>query len=194
MPLQEALVAMPILREETILFPADLLDALPSEGSPRRWSVVYTKPRQEKALARQLLALQVPFYLPLVKKTLVSGGRKRTSHVPLFAGYVFLFSSEGERVRSLTTNRILRILPVEDQERLVLDLRQLRQLIVAEAPLTVESRLVPGDHVRVRQGAFAGIEGVVMTRRGTARLLVSIDFLQKGVSVEIEDFLLEPLD
>jgi transcription antitermination factor NusG len=184
---------VPILRPETILFPSDLFEGINAVPCERRWSAVYTKPRQEKALARQLLGFQIPFYLPLIKKTVVAGGRKRMSHVPLFSGYIFLFNTETERVRSLTTNRILRILAVDDQTRLLGDLRQLRQLIAADAPLTVESRLVAGDRVRVRSGPFAGIEGTVMTRRGMARLLVAIDFLQKGASVEIEDFLLEPL-
>jgi transcription antitermination factor NusG len=97
-------------------------------------------------------------------------------------------------VRGLTTNRISRILPVDDADQLVHDLRQIRQLIAANVPLTVESRLRPGQRVRVRQGAFAGVEGIVMKRRGEMRLLVSITFLQQGASVEIDDFLLEPLD
>ena len=97
-------------------------------------------------------------------------------------------------MRTLATNRISRVLPVENGEQLLFDLRQLRQLIAAGAPLTIESRLAPGRRVRVRQGAFAGLEGIVMKRRGETRLLVSVNFLQQGASVEIDDFLLEPLE
>ena len=181
---------MPILKEEPSLFPENLLDAAPSETAGRRWLALYTKARQEKSLARELLKYRVPFYLPLVRKTNVSRGRKRTSLAPLFGGYLFLYGSEEERVRSLTTNRVSRILTVEDPEQLVFDLRQLRQLIAANAPLTVESRMGPGQRVRVRQGAFGGLEGTVLKRRGETRLLVSINFLQQGASVEIDDFLL----
>jgi hypothetical protein len=39
-----------------------------------------------------------------------------------------------------------------------------------------------------------GLEGTVLMRRAQTRLLVSIDFLQQGASVAIEDYLLEPLD
>ena len=184
---------MPVLREESSLNPETLLDQSLLEGSDRRWMVLYTKPRQEKALARDLLREQVPFYLPLVKKTLQYARRKLSSHSPLFSGYVFLYASEGERTKTLATNRVLRVIQVDDPERLVHDLRQLRQLIAANAPLTVESRLVPGDRVRVRKGPFAGIEGRVLHRRGETRLLVSVNFLQRGASVEIDDFLLEPL-
>ena len=95
---------------------------------------------------------------------------------------------------SLATNRVLRVLPVNDSNRLIDDLRQIERLIQCNAPLTVESRLQAGSRVRVRSGAFAGVEGVVLRRRGQTRLLVSINFLQQGASVEIDDFCLEPLD
>jgi transcriptional antiterminator RfaH len=185
---------MPILREEPSMYPETLLDGAPTDVAERRWLALYTKARQEKSLARELLKYHIPFYLPLVRKVSVSRGRKQSSMVPLFGGYVFLYGSEDERVRSLTTNRISRVLTVEDADQLVFDLRQLHQLIAAGAPLTVESRLGPGQRVRVRQGAFAGLEGTVLKRRGEMRLLVSINFLQQGASVEIDDFMLDPLE
>jgi len=183
---------MPILKEEPSMYPETLLDGA-MELAGRRWLALYTKARQEKSLARELLKYRIPFYLPLVRKTNISRGRRRTSLVPLFAGYLFLYGSEEERVRALATNRISRILAVEEPDQLLFDLRQVHQLIAANAPLTVESRLGPGERVRVRQGAFAGLEGTVLKRRGETRLLVSINFLQQGASVEIDDFLLDPL-
>ena len=185
---------MPILKEETSMYPANLLDAPPSDQMNRRWLVLHTKARQEKSLARDLVKFSIPFFLPLVKKTSIVRGRKRTSFVPLFGGYVFLFASEEERLRSFTTNRIAHSLAVEDQSQLAFDLLQIHRLIAADAPLTVESRLGPGQQVRVRQGAFAGLEGIVLKRRGETRLLVSINFLQQGASVEIDDFMLDLLE
>ncbi len=185
---------MPILKEEPSMYPATLLDTPPTDAADRYWLVLHTKARQEKSLARELVKFGIPFYLPLVKKTSIVRGRKRTSFVPLFGGYIFLFGSAEERLRSLTTNRITSILAVEDQSQLASDLRQIRQLIASDAPLTVESRLGPGQQVRVRQGAFAGLEGTVLKRRGETRLLVSINFLQQGASVEIDDFMLDPLE
>jgi transcription antitermination factor NusG len=170
-----------------------LLDGPSWESAERRWMVLYTKPRQEKSLSRDLLKHEMPFYLPLVRKTHQYAQRTVSSHSPLFAGYVFFYGTEIERGRTLATNRVLRVLEVEDPQQLVHDLRQFHQLIQANAPLTIEARLQPGDRVRVRKGPFEGVEGVVLNRRGQMRLLVSINFLQQGASVEIEDFLLEPL-
>jgi transcriptional antiterminator RfaH len=185
---------MPILKEEPSLYPETLLDEAPQELPGRRWLALYTKARQEKSLARELLKQRIPFYLPLIKKTNVSRNRKRVSLSPLFGGYMFVYGAEEERVRCLMTNRISRVLVVEQPEQFVFDLQQFRRLIAANAPLTIESRLAPGRLVRVRQGAFAGVEGTVLKRRGETRLLVAIKFLQQGASVEIDDFLLEPLE
>ncbi len=73
------------------------------------------------------------------------------------------------------------------------DARQIRDLIDMGVPLTIESRLEPGQHVRVRSGAFAGYEGTVLRREHETRLLVSVRFMEQGVSVRLDDCQLEPL-
>lgn len=185
---------MPILAAETVLFPEDLFDQCMEDLTDRSWWAIYTKARQEKALARQLVQFEVPFYLPLVPNDRCIRGRRVRSHIPLFSGYVFLFGTEDDRVRALTTNRISRILPVEDQVGLWDDLKQVSHLIETDAPLTIERRLMPGRRVRIKVGAMMGLEGTVTSRRGECRLLVAVNFLQQGVSVAIDDFMLEPLD
>jgi transcription antitermination factor NusG len=185
---------VPILKEEPSIFPETLLEDYVRETSDRNWWVVYTKARQEKSLVRDLFAYQIPCYLPLVKKTTITKGRKRLSYVPLFSGYVFLLATETERVKSLTTNRISKIITVNDPEQLVHDLLQLRRLIASDAPLCLEHKLVPGDRVRVKQGALMGLEGTVLVRRGVTHLLISVNFLQQGASVEVDDYLLEKAD
>lgn len=185
---------MPILDEQPQRFPEQLLDELAAAPGNRSWWVLYTKARQEKSLARELWQWQVPFYLPQIRQARRVRGRRIESFLPLFSGYLFLLGDESERLQSLKTNRVSRVLPVHDADRLVFDLKQLSHLIASNAPLTVESRLQPGDRVRVRSGLLAGLEGVVLHRRGGTRLLIVVDFLQQGASVEIDDDLLEPID
>jgi transcriptional antiterminator RfaH len=175
------------------VYPADLLEGLTAEPSERRWWVLYTKVHQEKAITRQLHGRGVPYYLPMVEKTSQWRGRRFVSMIPVFAGYVFLYGNEQERVWSLTTNRVSRVLFVPDVDGLSHDLRQLQHMIASGAPLTVEKRLARGDRVRVRYGPLAGLEGIVLRRSGTSRLLVAVDFLQQGASVEIDDHVLEPI-
>lgn len=190
---------MPIPPEQRCLFPDGLLDdPMPRpqlDGAPldRVWWVIYTKSRQEKALARDLLGYRIPFYLPQVPRDHLIRARRVRAHVPVFPGYVFLFGSPEERVGALKTDRISRILPVSNQEELHRDLRQLARLIATGAPLTVEQRLSPGRKVRIRNGPLAGFEGTIIQRRGSDRLLIAVNFVQQGVSVEINDFMVEPI-
>lgn len=203
---------MPILELEKNIFPDNLLDGFSNpqdvagvtdvqeaeapEESTRNWLTVFTISRREKALARQLIARSVPFYLPLVAKDNSIRGRRVRSFVPVFTGYVFLYATELERVEALKTNHISQTLPVPsfEQPQLVADLCQVRRLIEMDAPLTIERRLAPGRAVRVKSGPMAGFEGTITARRGKTRLLVQVHFLQSGISVEIDDYLVDPVD
>jgi transcriptional antiterminator RfaH len=189
---EEELISMPILSKETSLFPETLFEE-PDWDSERQWWVIFTKSRQEKALARDLLGSQIPFFLPLIPKDNLIRGRRVQSHIPLFGSYIFLFGSTDEQLQSLMTKRVTRILPVPDQEQLFCDLRNVHELIESGAPLTVERRLVPGQRVRIKSGPMKGVEGTITARRGTMRLLVAVHFLQNGVSMDIDDYMVEPI-
>jgi hypothetical protein len=190
---------MPILAEQPCVFPEELfqgstcIQEFGYTQSERVWWVIYTRSRQEKALARDLFASQIPFYLPQVARDHMIGRRRFRTLDPVFPGYLFLFGTPEERVDSLKTNRISRILPVKQQDELLQDLRQLADLIAIGAPLTVEQRLCPGRKARIRNGPMAGFEGTIIQRRGKDRLLIAVNFLQQGVSIEINDFLVEPV-
>jgi len=184
---------MPILAAETSVFPHNLLGDFAAQCCNRRWWALHTKSRQEKSLARQLSAMEVPFYLPLVKKFSNIGGRKVRSLLPLFSGYLFLFGTDEERVQSLATHRVTAVLPAPDAAAITQDLQNIRRLIDSGVPLTEEARLQPGKRVRVKNGALMGLEGVVLSRRGDDRLLVAVHFLEQGVSIQINDFQLESI-
>ena len=184
---------MPTLAAETNLFPHRLLEDACVPTAERRWWAVQTKSRQEKSLARDLLNCEIPFYLPLIRKYSLVRGRKTCSYLPLFSGYLFLYADETERVRSLTSNRISQLLPVLQQEPLRHDLWQLNRLMETDSLLTWEPWLQPGRRVRIHSGPLLGVEGTFICRRGESRLLVAIDFLQQGASLEIAEWLLEPI-
>lgn len=196
---------MPFVEAFANYFPEDLLDehtlgivvplSVPSDAAERarRWWVLRTKHQQEKALARQLLSREIPFYLPLVPKEHLIRGKRVQSHIPLFGCYVFLCGDDEEYQLAMKTNRVLTVLHVSDQRQLLDDLRRLRRLIASGQPITMEKRLKAGQKVRVRRGPFAGQEGTILKRRGASRLLVAINFLQQGASVALDDFVVEPI-
>lgn len=186
---------MPLAPAETCLFPERLLDQTETPADPAaRWWVLHTRPRAEKALARRLLGREVGFYLPLYEHRLNYSGRVRSSYLPLFPGYVFLHGNDEDRRLALETNQIAQTLLVPDQTGLWNDLRRIYQLIESRQSLTPEQRLQPGTPVRIVGGAFAGMTGVVIRQGRQLRFLVAVSFLQCGASVDVESWMIEPIE
>ncbi|HUG92259.1 MAG TPA: transcription termination/antitermination NusG family protein [Planctomycetaceae bacterium] len=187
---------MPLLAREIDLYPHDVLDRdTPEErANGCRWWALYTLSRREKDLMRRLVDFEIPFYGPVIEKRVRSPqGRLRTSFQPLFSNYVFIYGGDEDRYTALTTGCVSRYLPVGAGDELVRDLCRIRDLIQTGAPVTIEEKLQPGTLVRVRSGALAGQEGVIIERRGRRRLLVAVNFLQQGASVELDDVAVEKL-
>jgi transcription antitermination factor NusG len=186
---------MPILGKENDIFPSDLLvnDAhLASED--RQWWCIYTLSRREKDLMRKLAVFKIAHYSPVIPKRYRSpNGRLRTSYVPLFPNYVFMFGTDEDRYEAMKTNCISKCSPITDREQLVHDLKQIHYVIDSGVALTPESRLEPGNQVRVKTGPFANYEGTVIRREGKTRLLLSIQFIEQCVSMEMDEGLLDPL-
>jgi transcriptional antiterminator RfaH len=183
---------MPILPAEESLFPADLLVA---DGVDSPWWAIYTLSRQEKQLMRKLREAELPFYCPMIARRYRSpAGRLRVSHSPLFPNYVFLCGDNDARYRAVCTGHVSRCLEVDDVPQLVRDLRQLHDLIATGAPLAPESRIEPGDRVRIRNGQFAGFEGLIVRRQQETRLVIDVKFMNQGASVLLEDCQVELLE
>ncbi len=181
---------MPILAAEPDRYPSHVLDGPPTA---RAWYVLHTRPRQEKSLARNLLATGVSYYLPTVPRRCRARGRILTAHAPLFPGYLFIYADRDERLAALASNRVANTLPVHDQARLWGDLRQIDRLLGAGLPIAAEARLAPGTPVEITTGPLAGLCGTVV-RTGTGRrFVVRVDFIHQGASVLLEDCSLLPL-
>jgi transcription antitermination factor NusG len=186
---------MPLLVAEPSLFPDTLFsgdDSCPATVPD--WLVVYTRARAEKALARNLLARRVGFFLPLHERRWRSpAGRMCCSYLPLFPGYVFLHGATEARLPALETGLVSRCLSVVDQVGLHRDLARVYRLISSGAPVLPEERLEPGNLVEFVSGPLAGLEGKVIRRGKQWRLVVEVELLQRGVSVEIDSQMVQPL-
>jgi transcriptional antiterminator RfaH len=185
---------MPLLPPEPALFPDDLFTAPTNADNDARWWALHTRPRAEKALARTLRAQGLPHFLPQYERRWRSRGRALCAYVPLFPGYLFLHGDGEARRRALVTNLVANCLPVADQARLWYDLVGVWRLMTSGAMLSPEDRLVPGTRVEIIGGPLVGLEGTVLRSGTRSRFYVSVTFLQRGVSAEVEAWMLSPVD
>jgi transcriptional antiterminator RfaH len=186
---------MPILPLEPFVFPEHLFENLEAVGQgEERWWVLHTRPRAEKALARGLLKRNQPFFLPLYKRQWRSHGRLFNAHLPLFPGYIFLHGDSHARLLALETNQVARVIHVENQGQLQKDLIQIQRLMNSGVSLVPEDCLQPGMQVEIISGPLAGMEGRILRRNNSSRFFVEVHFLQQGVSVDIEGWMIKPLN
>jgi transcriptional antiterminator RfaH len=185
---------MPLLPLEPYVYPDDILSSPPNDDDgSSQWWVLHTRPRAEKCLARRFLDRGLSFFLPLHKREWRNQGRRFCSHVPLFPGYIFLYGNHEARWDAVKTNLIANVLPVGDADELRADLSRVYQLMLSEAALTPEERVPLGTPVEIISGPLAGLQGKVAGHGKQLRFLVEVRFLQRGVSVEIERWMFEPL-
>jgi transcriptional antiterminator RfaH len=104
-----------------------------------------------------------------------------------------LRGDELARYAALETNLVANVIAVSDQAQLHEDLVQVNRLIDSGSALTPEERLQPGAKVRVIHGTLAGLEGKVLRREKNCRIFIEVRFLQRGVSAEIESWMIEPV-
>ena len=160
----------------------------------RHWMVLHTKARQEKAVARHLTAAGVEHDLPLIERVTVTRGRKHRSEVPLFTGYVFIKGEKQDAYDAISTKRVANFLDVADPERLEYELARVHVALRSGLPVEEFPRLAIGRRARVTKGPLAGTEGVVIEEARRTCLILHVEILGRGASVEIEADLLEALD
>ena len=73
----------------------------------KSWYVVYTKPRWEKKVARQLEQKEIEHYCPLSRVSRQWSDRKKIVLEPLFTSYVFVRISDGEHAGVLGASGVM---------------------------------------------------------------------------------------
>ena len=117
-----------------------------------------------------------------------------TAFLPLFPGYVFVRATEHDRRSALATRRVVSVLEVRMQEELEADLRQLHRLIATGAAVTAEDSWTIGTKVEIKSGPLAGLQGVIVRVASGRRFIVQVNFIQRGASVLLDDFVLAEIN
>lgn len=172
----------------------DAGEMCPLDAYTGRWWLVHTKSRNEKALAGDLDNLGIDHFLPLVQVKRRYASRLWCANIPLFPGYLFMCGGDDEHYATLMTHRAAAVIRVVDQERLRTELRQVYVVIMSREPVDLYRGLRRGRRCRVARGSLAGLEGVVLRRRGSCRIYVGVEVLGQSAELEIDPSLLEVID
>jgi transcription antitermination factor NusG len=150
-------------------------------------------PRCEKKFSALLEAEQLPYYLPLVKSVRRYGRQTKRFTKPLFPGYVFVDFVGPEKARLYQQDLLVRVIPVDDQRRLVRQLDEIRHVLASGYELSLHPRLEKGGRVRVVAGPLLGLEGQIDDPAHPKGVVIVVDVLGQGVLVKIPVEDLKPI-
>lgn len=158
------------------------------------WYVLHVSVNQEKKVAQHLCVRTIEHYLPLYTEHSRWSDRTVMLERPLFSGYVFVRFSSGSRLAVISTPGVIRLLgsgPTDTVSSQELD--RIRAGL-ASGSLTPYPNLALGTRVRVRNGAFQGVEGVVTELRQRCRVVIELTAIRQSFSLEVkrEDFEILP--
>jgi transcription antitermination factor NusG len=166
----------------------------PSVGS--HWFALYTTCRHEKRVSQHLTQREVEHYLPLYRSDRKwRDGSKVTLELPLFPCYVFVRMSRTARVNVLSVPGALTLVGGTGGEPAQLPDAAIEALRkgVREHKIEPHQLLRVGEMARIRSGAFAGMEGVVLRRKNGCRLVLTLEQIMQSVAVEVSEDDLEPV-
>jgi transcriptional antiterminator NusG len=162
---------------------------------PANWYALQTRSRHEKFVSYHLQNHGITYYLPVITEVHRWSDRRKKVEVPLFSGYVFvqIIPTNEERVRVLRTNGAVGFVghspggtPIPGEQ-----IDAVRTLVDQKVPWVTHPFLQAGQRIRIRGGALDGVEGIFQSRNGEDVMIVSVNAIQRSLSVSIHGYNIE---
>ena len=160
------------------------------------WFCIYARARHEQKIASTLQGEGLEAFCPTRPEARQWRDRVKTLNVPLFPGYLFVRSVTDKRefFKIIDAKGVVRVLgngwphisQVPDEQ-----IAAIKFFLRENASLRVIDGLTPGERVRIKSGAFNGVEGVVKQKTDkNARLILTIACLNKSLEVTFDSRLI----
>jgi transcription antitermination factor NusG len=173
---------------------APVVDAT-SSTLAESWYAVQTRPRHERVVVQRLHEKGLTTFLPLVTEVRQWSDRKKSVELPLFGCYVFvkIMATNEDRLKVLRTDSVFDFVGVSRIGTPIPDDQIDAVRTILEQRINWESYpfLKIGQRIRIRSGALAGVEGILVSKDGKRSVVVSVDAIQRSLSVRVEGYEIE---
>jgi transcription antitermination factor NusG len=170
----------------------------PAGMAALEWYAIQTRSRHEKMVARQLELQGITAFLPVVTKTHKWSDRSKTVELPLFPGYAFVRVAPfpEDRIAVLKVLGVVnfigshgRAIPIPEWQ-----IEAVKAVVSCNIPFKDHPHLRVGQRVRVCGGSLDGVEGILVAQNGTRNLVISVEPIQRSLSVQIEGYDVVPIE
>jgi transcription antitermination factor NusG len=166
-----------------------------SADSQPFWYAAYTLANHEKKAAAEISRRSVESFLPLYRTARRWSDRRVELEMPLFPSYVFVRLALCDRLRVLQVPGVVRLVgfgglpaPLPDDQMDSLRSGLNRYLRAEPHPY-----LTVGRRIRMKSGPLAGMQGILLRRKGKFRVVISLELIQRAVVVDADAADVEPL-
>jgi transcription antitermination factor NusG len=146
-------------------------------------------------IARLLSDKGFEIFLPLYKSTRRWKDRVKELSLPLFPCYLFVWGGLDRRLYILATPGIRGFVTVGSRPAVLQqsEIDAIRQAVTECSLVEPHPFLRSGDLVKIKSGPLVGIEGILVRKKKTFHLVLSVELLQRSVAVEVDANLVERL-
>ena len=152
------------------------------------WFAIWTRSRHEKQVRDQLAKKSVEVFLPTIGKWSHWKDRKKRIDWPLFPGYCFARFKEDDALAILKCTGVVNIVSFEGKPAAIPDheIDGIRRLLESDLQYDPCPLIREGMMVEVKHGALKGVIGRLVRKGAHARLILAVDLIGQGVSVEVD--------
>jgi transcription termination/antitermination protein NusG len=166
-------------------------EAGPSGATAREtsaWFAVRTRSRHEASVQRQLQASGIEAFLPTVSRWSRWKDRRKLVEWPLFPGYCFARIAPQASSALRKCAGVVSVISVDGRPVSIPDheIDSLRTLVNTELKYDPCPLLHEGDLVEIGWGPLKGVTGRLVRKGTRARLVLSVNLIGQGVSVEVD--------
>lgn len=164
-----------------------------SESIPASWYAIQTRPRHEKSVANQLKSRSFDTFLPVYRCVHQwKNGVRAELELPLFPCYLFTCASAQARVPILQVPGVVGFAASSAHPTAIPE-PEISALRMATENLKIEPHpfLNIGDRVRIVAGPLFGMEGILIRRKQSLRVVLSIEIIMRSITVEVSAFDIE---
>jgi len=152
------------------------------------WFAVWTRSRHEQVVREQLVNKRIDVFLPTITRWSRWKDRKKKIDWPLFPGYCFARFDPAEALAILKCTGVVNIVSVEGRPAAIPEheIESIRTLVGSELQYDPCPLIKEGMMVEVVHGALKGVVGRLIRKGAHARLILTVDLIGQGVSVEVD--------
>jgi transcriptional antiterminator NusG len=152
------------------------------------WYAIWTRSRHEQVVREQIERKRYDAFLPTIPRWSRWKDRKKKIDWPLFPGYCFAKFDPAESLAILKCTGVVNIVSFEGKPAPIPEheIESIRTLVSSDLQYDPCPLIKEGMMAEVIHGALKGVVGRLIRKGAHARLILTVDLIGQGVSVEVD--------